>query len=561
MSLPDLKYVAVALFALLGLGLISFSQFSLSTVSGQSTVDLTSNSDWTGYSSFYESAEIYGNSISMENMGNYGGNTANVAKLNFDGESIMLDAGENYVEDGIKISNVRGTGQWMSGSCECYLAISYSLGIDVPDDRFSIQMSEVQVSDTGPGQRSVEYNVSVQNDWHRLNVGRLYADVAGEEIVLMEDALLPSGTTEFTVTDSISDYNSSKYIVEESMEKQTKVVIEDPSIPDGEKRIYGDKGSKSPDFNLEDIETEPVSFNVDYQFCGEAATYRDGECVLDEDLHLRGDTCFLPENYTIVTETFSPGTYDRSDVAPDPSYFCSRHPAIVTNDGVQSDRILGSYKSLVDSEDFTVPQGQTYTLFWVVNANEVEVNRVCEEGSLNKTTGNCVVKPGVVHKCSEGQWSAEQGSCVVNPDTKNICEKGRYNKELGVCVFNPPNQASCDRGEYDPDQESCVYTPETEAECDRGEFQSDTGTCVYEPPVKPECPIGSTLGEDGVCYSQASVQQVCPDGVNGSIQGGRCVTDAVTVARDNPLSSFRVFVFDAQNWFEENIFKSLPWIG
>ena len=512
MNLPSLKYVAVALFAVLGLGLISFSQFSLSTVSGQSTVDLTSNSDWTSYSSYYESAEIYDNSISMQVTGKKEPETEDIAELNFNGESILLDDGEVFRRNGIKISNVRGTANWILDD-GTYLAISYNLGIDVPDDQFSLQMSEVQVSDTGPGERSVEYNVSVQNNWYRLNVGRIYADVAGEEIVLMEDALLPSGTTEFTVTDSFSDYNSSKYIVEESVEKQTKVVIEDPSIPDGEKRIYGDKGSKSPDFNLKDIETEPVSFDVDYRFCGEAATYRDGECILDEDLHLRGDTCFLPENYTIVTETFSPGTYDRSDVAPDPSYFCSRHPAIVTNDGVQSDRILGPYKTLVDSEDFTVPQGQTYTLFWVVNANEVEVNRVCEEGSLNKTTGNCVVKPGVVHKCSEGQWSAEQGSCVVNPDTKNICEKGRYNKELGVCVFTPE--------------------------------------------VEEQCPTGSTLGEDGVCYSQASVQQVCPDGVNGSIQGGRCVTDAVTVARDNPLSSFRVFIFDVRNWLEKQV-QSIP---
>jgi len=511
-NIPYPKAVAVALFAALGLGVLSFGQFSLSTVSGQNSVDLTSNSDWTGYTSYYESAEIYGHDISMSSLGKSEDSTSDIAELNFGGETVVLDAGETYSKDGIEISDVRGTANWILDD-GTYLAISYSVGIDVPDDRFSIDMTDVQVEDVGPGQRSVEYNVSVQNDWHRLNVGRIYADVAGEEVVLMKDALLPSGTTEFTVTDSFSDYNNSKYKVEDSVEKQTKVVIEDPSIPDGEKRIYGDKGSKSPDFNLKDIETEPVSFDVDYRFCGEAATYRNGECVLEEDLHLRGDTCFLPENYTIVTETFEPGTYDRGDVAPDPSYFCSRHPAIVTNDGVQTDRILGPYKSLVDSEDFTVPEGQTYTMFWVVNANEVEVNRVCEEGTLNKTTGNCVIRPGVVHRCSEGQWSASEGSCVVNPDTKNVCEQGRYNKELGVCVFTPQ--------------------------------------------VKETCPTGSTLGEDGLCYSQASVQQVCPDGVNGSIQGGRCVTDAVTVARDSPVSSFRVFIFDLQNWFEDTILRPL----
>ena len=502
------------LFAAVAVGLVvaGFSFIGipqLSTVTGQEEISLQANSDWTAYNEYYEEAEIYGHTIDMETTGAKDPETEDVARLIFDGEQILLDDGETYSEDGIVISGVRPSGEWFTSS-GTYLTVSYDVGIDVPDEKFSMRITDLQVEKTGPGARKVEYNVSVDNQWHGLNAGTVYAEVAGNRVELLSDGFLPKGETSFSVVDSFSDYNSSRFSVERDTNKTVRAVIEDPSIPDGEKRVFGAKGSKTPDFDLKDISTDLVDFEVSYRFCGENSSYVDGSCEIEEDLHLRGDTCFLPENYTLVTETFSSGNYDSGDVVPEASYFCTRHPAIVTNDGVQTDRVTSPYRGMVDGKGFTVPEGQTYTLFWVVNANDVDVNRVCEEGTLNKTSGDCVVKPSVVHKCSEGQWSPSQGSCVVSPDTKTICEQGRYNKDLGVCVFTPE--------------------------------------------VEERCPVGSSLGEEGQCYTQASVEKVCPSNVeDGSIRGGKCVTDAVTVARDSPLSSFRVFLFDLKNWIESGI--------
>ncbi|WP_157575427.1 hypothetical protein [Haloferax sp. Q22] len=517
MDLFDLRIIGVATVVVLVIGgLSSFDISSLSTVSGQNKVNLQANSDWTAYNDYYEEAEIYGHTVDMEITGAKDPETQDVARLIFDGEEILLDSYEQYREDGIVISDVRPSGEWFRDD-GTYVTVDYSVGIDVPDEDFTVELSSVSVEKTGPGERLVEYNLTIENNWHDLKVGSVHADVAGNRVELLNDGLLPKGTTEFTVVDTLSEYDESKFKVEKEVNKSTKVVIQNPSIPAAKKRIWGDKGSKTPDFNLENIETEPVSFEVDYRFCGEEATYQDGECVIEEDLHLRGDTCFLPQNYTIVTETFSPGTYDRNDVAPDPSYFCSRHPVIVTASGVQTDRITSPYQKLVEDKSFSVPEGQTYTMFWVVNANSVDVTRVCEEGTLNKTTGDCVVTPSVVHRCSSGVWSPEAGSCVVTPSAQAVCEKGRYNKELGVCVFNPE--------------------------------------------VKERCPAGSTMGEGGQCYSQASVKKVCPENVNGTLSGGRCVTDATLVVRDSPWSSFRVFVLDLQNWVEDSFVENLPSLG
>ncbi|MFB1064826.1 hypothetical protein [Natrinema sp. H-ect4] len=526
MKLLDLRVISAAVLVILLIGGFSFFDISeLSLASGQdntltqdvegASFDLYTSSTWTPYADYPDTFNFYGDQVKIENHANPSGDDTDVGTVHIGGESQAVDLDGSFQHDGVKVSVTRGVdtvlydGYPYSQEYDNYIALGGDVTVTIPKESIKADINDFHMEKTGGGQRRVLFNVSLTNDWNRLAVDEVRVEAFEKNHVLPVGPYLDKGTNEYSVSGSFSEYDISQYQVNKTVNKSIRVHVDNPRIPADEKSFTGAKSIENPDFGFSDFKTETAWFTADIKYCGEAAEWVDGVCVIDEDLHLRGDTCFLPENYTIVTETFEPGTYDRNDVAPDPSYFCSRHPTIVTNDGVQTDRITSPYQKLVDDKSFSVPEGQTYTMFWVVNANEVEVNRVCEEGTLNKTTGDCVVTPSVVHRCSSGVWSPEAGSCVVTPSTQTVCEKGRYNKELGVCVFNPE--------------------------------------------VEERCPAGSTMGEGGMCYSQASVKKVCPENVNGTLSGGRCVTDATLVVRDSPWSSFRVFVLDLQNWFEDRI--------
>lgn len=526
MDITDWRLLSTAaVVILIAVGFLFLDIPELSIASGQNNTltgdtqgasySFFTGSDWTYYGDYYEELSLYGDRIYVENLEKSTGVEDDIARAHIGSESKVVDLEESFTVNGVELTvdqtkdTFIGYGGF-SNDYSYYNALGWRADVAIPKDSIRADINDFSLEETGPGRRKVEFNISVSNNWNRLAVDNVQVEAFGKTHELPVGPYLEEGTSEYGVVGSFSEYDISEYKLEKTVNKTISVQIKNPRIPATEKSIEGAKSIENPDFDLPDLETESAWFTADIGFCGEASEYVDGECVIDEDLHLRGDTCFLPENYTIVTETFSSGSYDRGDVSPEASYFCTRHPAIVTNDGVQTDRVTSPYQSLVDGQSFSVPEGQTYTMFWVVNSNEVDVNRVCEEGTLNKTSGNCVVKPSVVHKCESGQWSPSQGSCVVSPDTKTICEEGRYNKELGVCVFTPE--------------------------------------------VEERCPVGSQLGEGGQCYSQASVEKVCPGSVeDGKISGVKCVTDAVTVARDSPLSSFRVFLFDLGNWFEENL--------
>ena len=617
MGFFDLRAIAaVAVVALILGGLTTFGDLSkLSLASGQdntltediqgASFDLYTGSSWTPFADYPETFNFYGQQVRIENHANSAGNTEDIGTIHIGDKSKTVDLDGSFKANGVKVTVSRGVdtqlydGRPYSQEYDNYLALGGDVTVTIPKESIQADIHDFDLEKTGPGRRKVSFNVSLTNDWHRLAVDKVRVEAFGKSHDLAAGPYLDEGTSTYSVVGSFSEYDVSQYRVNETVNKTIQVHVENPRIPATEKSFTGAKSIENPDFGFPDFKTEKAWFTADIRYCGEAAEYVDGECVIDEDLHLRGDTCFLPQNYTIVTETFSPGSYDRNDVVPEASYFCSRHPVIVTASGVQTDRIISPYQKLVNDKSFTVPDGQTYTMFWVVNSNRVDVTRVCEEGTLNKTTGNCQVVPGVVHKCSSGVWSPEQGACVVNPDTKTICSNpdARYNKDLEVCVFNPPTEASCSKGEYDVESEQCIYTPDTkiscdkgeynrnldkcvytpesEADCEIGEYDSEAGKClyspstavqcekgeyeashsqcVYEPPVKTSCPAGSQLGQDGMCYSEASVKKVCPEDVNGTIQGGHCTVDAVTLVKTGFMYDLRNLWFDLQNWVDDNV--------
>lgn len=457
------------------------------------------NEQWTGYTDNYVGMELYGNDVTVESLDS--SDESDVANVHYGSKSEILDNGESVNIEGFsfEVSQLQDTELWSDGysyTYDFYRYVGVDVGLDVPESDFSMDLSNVSVEETGPGDRKVDFDVKVENGFNRLAVDSVKVTGLDENITVVEDSILSEGESKYDVSGSFSEYNISAFKVEENVEKELRLVVENPRVPADEGIVHiapessvstsFPTGTTEPiDFSIGDITSSSVNVSTEVAFCGENASYSNGECVIEEDLHLRGDTCFLQDSYSIVTRTFSPGEYSTDDLDISPDYFCSRHPVIVTNDGVQTGTTLEPYREMIRDENFVVPEAQTYTAFWVVDTKDHDTVTVCEEGSFNQSTGNCEVNPGVIHQCSAGVWDPQVGSCVVTPDTKTVCEQGRYNSELG--------------------------------------------TCVYEPEVKSQCPADSKLGENGLCYSEANVKQVCPENVNGSIESGLCVSEATVV--------------------------------
>jgi hypothetical protein len=201
----------------------------------------------------------------------------------------------------------------------------------------------------------------------------------------------------------------------------------------------------------------------------------------------------------IVTETFTPGTHSLDDLQPEPAFFCTKHPALVTDSsGQQTGMVTEPYQSLMDNGQFTVPEDRTYTLFWTVNTDETDVKVVCDRDEASDGEGNCQTSSGVIHKCTEGVWNPTTGSCVVHPGVQHICQNGRYNEDLNKCVFQPPVQAG-------------------------------------------DCPVGTQTGKQGqLCYAEASVERTCPENVDGEMRDGKCHAEAEVLRQRNVIGDFRV---------------------
>lgn len=74
-------------------------------------------------------------------------------------------------------------------------------------------------------------------------------------------------------------------------------------------------GAEHGGIPLNDMQSVPRSFSTTVTYCGENASYVDGQCVIDEQLHLRSDLCPLLENQQIVSP-FSGCGGDTSQLKP-----------------------------------------------------------------------------------------------------------------------------------------------------------------------------------------------------------------------------------------------------
>ncbi len=235
------------------------------------------------------------------------------------------------------------------------------------------------------------------------------------------------------------------------------------------------------------------------------------------------NTCDLDQNDLLAGETFSGGrSITKYDLRYPAKGFCKAHPAIFTDD--KEKKTITSttvYQMLQDGEDVVIPQGQTLTLFYIME-NNYNLPTICDSSknqALNlKTNQTCLSTTGMVYLCSEGTFDALSGTCVVQADTP--CDPGyRYDVEMKKCIRNAPKQVACDPGcFYSVDRDACICYAEKEYLCDEGEVLVEPETeqeCddvggVWD--ICPQCPDDKVCNSD-LCEPRCSKGQRCQEKV------------------------------------------------
>jgi len=396
--------------------------------------------------------------------------------------------------------------------------------------------------------------LTVNNNFGEIKFDKMNVNILGESKTI-DTGVLEKGEHEYSVSIKKSYYDASKFIERKKVSGSLQLSFENPSIPQseisGKPNLDGDwrtwesyePGGDTPDlenlregdlrysasgvcdiqflrdhgfdtsdchgyaggeatprstqnhvFTLEDFKSVSFDFNASVAYCGENATYVDGECQIDEDLHLRGDVCPLLQSHQIVTETFPAGTSVSADsLDPEPSFFCTKHPVLVTDSsGEQTGFNTDPYRSIVDGESVEVPEGETWTLYWTIDVNESDVSKICEEGSYNTSSGACERTPGVTHNCGQGVYNPSTGSCIVEAEAKNICDVGRFNSEFEKCQYEPDANDQCSVGYFDNATSSCLAPSNVVLECPDDAVEED-GECRVEPAVVKLTPVQDLL--------------------------------------------------------------------
>jgi hypothetical protein len=235
------------------------------------------------------------------------------------------------------------------------------------------------------------------------------------------------------------------------------------------------------------------------------------------------NTCQFEQNDLLAGTTFTAGTTITKLSTPYPvKFFCKAHPAIFTIDAEKKSVTSTTiYDTLVNGGSFTVPAGQTLTIFYAIE-NNYALPTLCKSGSglaLNTAyNGTCMSTLGFTYTCSQGTYDALTGTCVVQSDT--VCEKGRYDVLQDMCVYNPPIQ-------YDCEDNTCYYSVDPNV-CScyaKEQYICPTGFVFAEPKTQEEC--SSYDGIWSLC-PQCPADQVCPDSVcmPKCSNGQRCTYDS-----------------------------------
>jgi len=294
----------------------------------------------------------------------------------------------------------------------------------------------------------------------------------------------------------------------------------------------------------------PVLYFREEQIESFAITYAVPRTDIPSDLHYRTYSCPLPEGYMMTAETFQAGdAVSRYSFRYPPVFFCERHPVLVTDAlTAASENRIDIYKNLVAGQTMTVPEGQTWTLFYIIKINS-QLPIVCEVNDTyyNQDTGKCEkIVTGFTYVCSVGQFDPDRGLCTVQGSVETVCELGRYDVSLGKCIWNPPVQALCPdplTQDYNVDKGVCEYTPDVEAVCQTGYYNEVSGlcevypeksvicpyensaydpqtdTCVYTPPVENVCEKGIYNPDTGFCEITAEEVNICERGFFNPMTG------------------------------------------
>lgn len=235
------------------------------------------------------------------------------------------------------------------------------------------------------------------------------------------------------------------------------------------------------------------------------------------------NTCPFEQNDLLAAETFDSGSsITKFSLRYPVKAFCNAHPAIITDDNsLTSTTSTNIYQNLEDGKTFVVPQGQTMTLFYIIE-NNANLPTICDATKNlaldleNSEAGVCKSTLGFAYFCSEGQFDARAGLCVVQPESFTKCEKGRFDVVSGTCVYNPPIQVDCQRegAYYSVDRDECIYNPITEYNCPANfvfEEPMNNIQCQEVNGVWDECPqcLNGQICEQNICVPSCSKGQKC----------------------------------------------------
>jgi len=204
--------------------------------------------------------------------------------------------------------------------------------------------------------------------------------------------------------------------------------------------------------------------------------------IISPSMHFRQYDCPISSGYMSMLETFQSGDIiGAGSFARSPNYFCEMMPMVRLNSqGGFIDNSLSQYKSIVNGETLTVPDGELWLFAYVTNdLAGLPVSCSTEELYSN---GECIPNPGIVYACTGGQFSYADGVCVVDSGSATICTDG------GVYYVDGQYAGQCVKFITTIDELNKTiitkefYTPENVPICEKGSYNKMTDKCEYASP-------------------------------------------------------------------------------
>lgn len=277
-------------------------------------------------------------------------------------------------------------------------------------------------------------------------------------------------------------------------------------------------------------------------------TYTIPRSTIPTDLHYREYSCPLESGRYLTAQTFTENQQINSgSFAYQPNYFCSRHGVIKTQLATQrSVESTEELKQIIAGQTLTVPDGETWTFFYVPNTT-VDLPIKCEEGDYYDTgTQKCIqLVSGFVYVCTDPTTNLIGNQCVKEADLTIICPNDQDPIDGKCYIYGTPTIV-CPTG-YTQIGDECHKQGTTVTDCPEG-YDLRDGACYIEGKNIIECPDGYDLQNskcykilelitncpegydlrDGACWTTGNLNMVCPDGTHKATIDGeeRCIIDS-----------------------------------